>query len=53
MTEVTSPMDTEAAYEAAYQAICNSDDQRIEELVVAAPFLLTNEELREEGEFEP
>ena len=53
MTEMIIPRDTEAAYEAAYQAIRNGDEQRIEELLAAAPFLVTNEELREEGEFEP
>lgn len=46
-------MDTEAAYEAAHQAICNGDDRRIEELATAAPFIITNEELREEGGPEP
>lgn len=49
MTEMIIPMDTEAAYEAAHQTICNGDRRRIEELATAAPFKITNEELREEG----
>ena len=53
MAELVIPMDTEAAYDAAYQAITKGDDRRIEELASAVPFLITNEELREEAEFEP
>ncbi|MBU4563247.1 MAG: ankyrin repeat domain-containing protein [Desulfarculus sp.] len=49
MTEMIFPMDTSATYETAYQAITKGDDQRIEELAAAAPFLITNEELREDG----
>ncbi len=45
MTEMAIPMEPEAAY----QAIPDGDSRRIEELAAAAPFFITNEELREEG----
>ena len=50
MTNIfSSTIEPQKAYEAAYQAVCNGDTRRIEEMVTAAPFLITNEELREDG----
>ena len=43
----------EAAHDAAYQALGDGDSRRIDGLVAAAPFLITNEALREEEGPEP
>lgn len=47
MTEMIIPMDTKAAYEAACQAIKDGCNDRLRELLASAPFLITNEKLRE------
>lgn len=50
MADILDQMDPKAVYETAYEAIHEGNARRIEELVAAYPFLITNERLEEDEE---